>query len=34
LSMNGTSVQSHADEALNTLLTVLLVPPVLRRTSR
>jgi hypothetical protein len=29
LSMNGTSVQSHADEALNTLLTVLLVPPVL-----
>lgn len=29
LSMNGTSVQSQADEALNTLLTMLLVPPVL-----
>lgn len=29
LSMNGTSVQSHSDEAPDTVLTVLLVPPVL-----
>ena len=29
LSMNGTAVQSQADESPNTLLTVLLVPPVL-----
>lgn len=29
LSMNGTSVQSDTDEALNTVLTTLLVPPVL-----
>lgn len=29
LSMNGTSVKSHTDEPLNTLLTALLVPPAL-----
>lgn len=31
LSMTGTSVQSHEDEQVNTLLVVLLVPPVLER---
>jgi len=31
LSMTGASVQSHDDEALNTVLVVLLVPPVLER---